>query len=293
MMHNYLAPRIKYGRFDMVIEDINDLRGMSSSETNLAELKAQGVANVNDTINSFQKRLNNYERVAKNTNDIYNGLYIRYSGERLEDGNPKYSSYVLDKMAYASSKVADYDLRIPQLNNILTEKGIIVGNLLDEVLKGKRPSRQVTAEILNNINDLSTNSDVKDGLKTALQDIVSLGERRKVFMDEYEDIQDNPLNYETDPEFNVGDKVELPVSVGEPENKIEIGKEYSLDKSMVKEGSALYMAPKLTVLSQTLGGELEVKMPGGKIKFVAPEDLKGYNLLEEDNTSKELADIMD
>ena len=293
MMHNYLAPRIKYGRFDMVMEDISELREMSSSETNLAELKAQGIANVNDTVDSFQKRLNNYERVAKNTNDIYNGLYTRYSGERLEDGNPKYSPYVLDKMAYASSKIADYDLRIPQLNNLLTDKGIIVGNLLDEVLKGKRPSRQATAEILNNINDLSTTSDVKDGLKTALQDVISLGERRKVFMEEYEDIKDNPLNYETDPEFNVGDKVELPVSVGEPENKIEIGKEYSLDKSMMKEGSALYMAPKLTVLSQTLGGELEVKMPGGKIKFVAPEDLKGYNLLEEDNTSKELADIMD
>jgi predicted NAD-dependent protein-ADP-ribosyltransferase YbiA (DUF1768 family) len=293
MMHNYLAPRIKYGRFDMVIDDVNELRQMSSSETGLAELKAQGIANVNDTVDSFQKRLNNYERVAKNTNDIYNGLYIRYSGERLEDGNPKYSPYVLDKMAYASSKIADYDLRIPQLNNLLTDKGIIVGNLLDEVLKGKRPSRQATAEILNNINDLSTTSDVKDGLKTALQDIVSLGERRKTFMEEYEDIKDNPLNYETDPEFNVGDKVELPVSVGEPEKKIEIGKEYSLDKSMIKEGSALYMAPKLTVLSQTLGGELEVKMPGGKIKFIAPEDLKGYNLLEEDNTSKELADIMD
>ena len=128
MMHNYLAPRIKYGRFDMVMEDISELREMSSSETNLAELKAQGIANVNDTVDSFQKRLNNYERVAKNTNDIYNGLYIRYSGERLEDGNPKYSPYVLDKMAYASSKIADYDLRIPQLNNLLTDKGIIVGH---------------------------------------------------------------------------------------------------------------------------------------------------------------------
>jgi hypothetical protein len=293
MMHNYLAPRIKYGRFDMVTEDINELRQMSSSETGLAELKAQGIANVNDTINSFQKRLNNYERVAKNTNDIYNGLYTRYSGERLEDGNPKYSPYVLDKMAYASSKIADYDLRIPQLNNLLIEKGIVVGNLLDDVLKGKRPSRQATAELLNTINDLSTTSDVKDGLKTALQNVISLGERRKIFMEEYEDIKNNPLNYETDPEFNVGDKIELPVSVGEPEKKIEIGKEYSLDKSMMKEGSALYIAPKLTVLSQTLGGELEVKLPGGKIKFVAPEDLKGYNLLEEDNASKELADIMD
>jgi aspartate/methionine/tyrosine aminotransferase len=42
MIHNYLAPRIKYGRFDMVMEDINELKNGGMTEQGLAELKAQG-----------------------------------------------------------------------------------------------------------------------------------------------------------------------------------------------------------------------------------------------------------
>jgi len=307
MTHNYLAPRIKYGRFDMVMEDITELRTMSSTETGLAELKAQGIANVNDTIQSFQKRLSNFETTAKNTNEIYNNLYIRYAGERLDNGNAKYSPYVLDKMAYAASKIADYDVRIPQLNNILTENGILISDLLNNVLKGQTPTRKATSNILNQINELSTTSTVKDGLKTALQDIITLGERRKTFMEEYEDIKANPLNYQTDPEFKVGDSIELPVGVvqkvpkekgkrrkvKEAEKKIQVGREYSLAEPIRKDGTVLHLAPKLTILSQTLGGELEVKLPGGKVTFMAPEELKDYNLSEQDNTSDELAKILD
>lgn len=288
MMHNYLAPRIKYGRFDMVMDDVNDLKMMGSTETGLAELKAQGIANINDTVQSFQKRLTKFESVAKNTNDIYENLYIRYSGELTESGEKKYSPYVLDKMAYAASKIADYDVRIPQLNSILLEKGILVGDLLEMSLKGARPSREITANILNEINDLSTTSTVKDGLKTALQDIITLGERRKTFMDEYEDIKSNPLNYESDPEFQMGDKVEVPLDIKGVKEEVEIGKEYSLKDSVKIEDGKIVLAPKLTVLSQTLGGELEVKMPGGKIRFIAPEDIKKYKLSEEDNVSPEM-----
>jgi hypothetical protein len=293
MMHNYLAPRIKYGRFDMILDDINELRQASATEEGLAELKTQGIGNVNDTRESFQKRLSQFENVAKNTNEIYNGLYIRYAGETTADGNRKYSPIVLDKMAYAASKIADYDVRIPQLNNILSGKDIVVGEVLEDVLKGKAPSRQATAEILNDINNLNTTSTVKDGLKTALQDIINLGQRRRTFLDEYEDIKANPANYESDPDIEFGDKVEIPVEVGEEKQKIEIGKEYSLKEPIVKDGAILNLAPKLTVLSQTLGGELEVKMPGGNIKFIAPEDLKDYDLTEEDNESQEMADILD
>jgi energy-coupling factor transporter ATP-binding protein EcfA2 len=293
MMHNYLATRVKYGRFDMVMDDISNLRRDASTEGGLSELKAQGIGNINDTVESFQKRLNNFERVAKNTNEIYNSLNVRYGGEKTDEGELKYSPYVIDKMAYAASKIADYDVRIPQLNNILLDKGIVIGDVLDNVLKGVQSSRKATAEALNQINELPVVSTTKDGLKTALQDIITLGERRKLFLEEYEDIKNNPLNYQTDPEFKLGDKVEVPVEIGEPKKKFEIGKEYSLVEPLKKDGTNLYLAPKLTVLSQTLGGELEVKLPGGKIKFIAPEDLKDYNISEEDNASPEMEETLD
>lgn len=297
LMHNYLAPRIKYGRFDMVMSDLNDLRNAATTEEGLAELKAQGVANVNDTVPTYRKRLENIERVAKTTNDFYESLNLRYAGVRQEDGSRKYSPYVIDKMVYAASKIADYDVRIPQLNNILSEYGVLTGDVLRTIMKENKPNREATKQALDTINDLDTTSEVKDGLKIALQDVIELSMRRKMFMGEYDDIKANPLNYETDPDVKFGDTVEVPVSVEdagieEATRKLEIGKEYSLAQPLRKEGSELILAPKLTVLSQTLGGELEVKLPNGKTTFLGPEEFDQFVISEEDNTSKEMEDTL-
>lgn len=56
-LHNYLAPRIKYGRFDMVMEDLGELKAGGMTEQGLTELKEQGMANINDTVQTFQKEL--------------------------------------------------------------------------------------------------------------------------------------------------------------------------------------------------------------------------------------------
>jgi predicted NAD-dependent protein-ADP-ribosyltransferase YbiA (DUF1768 family) len=305
--HNYLAPRIKYGRFDMVMDDIAEMKITGSTEEGLSNLKAQGIGHINDTVESFNKRLSAFETVAKNTNEIYNGLYIRFASDVNEKGEPKYSPLVIDKMAYAASKIADYDLRIPQLNSQLIDSGIIVEDLLENILKGIQPSRQATAQALNEINDLPVLSTTKDGLKTALQDIIKLGQRRRTFMEEYEDIKENPLKYQSFGETMFGETEELPVGVVQEvpkekgkkrkqkftEKKIEVGQEYSLVEPLRKERTSLYIAPKVTVLSQTLGGELEVVTPSGQIRFISPEDIAQYNLSEEDNASEELNKIVD
>ena len=305
--HNYLAPRIKYGRFDMVMDDIAEMKITGSTEEGLSNLKAQGIGHINDTVESFNKRLSAFETVAKNTNEIYNGLYIRFASDVNEKGEPKYSPLVIDKMAYAASKIADYDLRIPQLNSQLIDSGIIVEDLLENILKGIQPSRQATAQALNEINDLPVLSTTKDGLKTALQDIIKLGQRRRTFMEEYEDIKENPLKYQSFGETMFGETEELLVGVVQEvpkekgkkrkqkftEKKIEVGQEYSLVEPLRKERTSLYIAPKVTVLSQTLGGELEVVTPSGQIRFISPEDISQYNLSEEDNASEELNKIVD
>jgi ABC-type glutathione transport system ATPase component len=54
----------------------------------------------------------------------------------------------------------------------------------------------------------------------------------------------------------------------------------------------LQLAPKLTVLSTTLGGEYEVKLPNGDIAFLSPEQFKQYELTEDDNTDNQLEEIM-
>jgi hypothetical protein len=310
MMHNYIAPRIKYGRFDMVMDDIADLKREGSTEQGLAALKQQGFANVNDTVQSYQQRLSNFETVAKNTQQIYKATDLRFSGEILKDANgepiltpdgkqqKKYSAQTIDKMVYAASKIADYDLRIPQVNLSLSEAGIMTSDILESIIEDSKPNKEATTKALNEINNLNVLSSEKDELKTSLSDVIELTLRRKKFMGEYDDIKSNPTRYESAQEFEFGETRQVPVTVAQdnevkPTKRLEIGKEYSLAEPFRTEGAQLQLAPKITVLSQTLGGELEVRLPSGKTSFMTPEEFDNYTISDVNNTSQQMADILD
>ena len=319
LMFNYLAPRIKYGRFDMVMEDLKELKQFGITEEGLASLKEQGLANVNDTIQDYQARLNTLEASAKNTDELYRALNLRYSGEVLtdEEGKPvlnssgqavrKYSPEVLDKMAYAASKIADYDLRIPQVNAPLGNAMINTFDVLQSIIEDNKPNKKATQEALKQINKLDVTSDIKDELKTQLSDLIELSLRRKLFIDEFDDIKGNPLKYTFIGGYGSDEQVDTtPVKVKQKEEpaegekkaktkeiELEVGKEYSLKESLRKEGTALQLAPKLTVLAKTLGGEFEVRLPNGRVAFLTPAEFKDYNISDQDNTSEELSDILD
>jgi len=313
LMHTYLAPRIKYGRYDMISEDIQQLKRDGITEEGLASLKEQGLANLNDTVQQFQERLTKFQEVAKNTQEIYKATNLSYAGEPLRDeqGQPivdekgqttrKYSPIAIDKMVYAASKIADYDIRIPQVNSPLLTAGVNTAGILESIFKNNRPNIEATDEALTQINNFDTTSDKKDELKTALSDVIELSLRRKQFIQEYDDIKSKPLNYAND--FTTAEEVK-DVVVDQVETvkgkapevtqmKLEVGKEYSLVEPLRKEGSNLHLAPKLTVLSETLGGEFEVRLPGGKVAFITPTEFKKYNITEENNDSPELTDLLD
>lgn len=294
-MHNYLSPRIKYGRFDMVMEDLNELKQAGMTEQGLAELKQQGMANINDTVQSFQKRIASIENSAKDVNELYQSLNIRYAGETVEvDGQTmrKYSPVIIDKLAYAGSKIANYDVRIPQLNTKLTTAGINTQAILQDIIQTGVPNAEATKEALNMINSMDVTSDVKDELKGTLDDVIELSLRRKMFIEEYDGIKNNPLNYER-PEEEVAD-----VDVAQKEGRkkvtktLEVGRTYSLEEPIRLEKGKIILAPKFTVLSSTLGGEFEVQLPDGTTTFFSPEQFDQYKISEEDNTSQELEDIL-
>jgi hypothetical protein len=314
---NYLAPRIKYGRFDMVMEDISELKQFGITEQGLASLKEQGLANINDTVESFQQRLSTLENTAKNTEQLYKAINLRYSGEILTDaeGAPvlspdgrqlrKYSDEVIDKLVYASSKIADYDVRIPQVNALLSQNLINTFDVLGRIIEEGKPNKTATQEALSQINKLDVTSDVKDVLKTQLSDVIELSLRRKLFIEEYDDIKKNPLNYTYDRGYGADEKIDTSPAIVKQKEKLEgekkskivnaeltIGKEYSLKEPLRKEGAELQLAPKITVLSKTLGGEFEVKLPNGKIKFLTPNEFKNYSISDTENASPEFTSIL-
>jgi hypothetical protein len=304
MMHNYLTSRINYGRFDMVMEDIAELKQMGITKEGLDTLKEQGIGNINDTVESFQKRLTGFETVANNTNEIIKATNLRFSGETVTDESGKsyrkYSPIAIDKLVYAASKIADYDVRLPQVMSNLSSNQISISSILASITENGKPSREALDEALKQINDLDVLSTVKDDLKTNLSEVVELSMRRKQFMEEYDGIKRNPLNYES--VSNEGDNAPVVVSQKEKvegktravvvEKELEIGRPYSLKEILRKDGTELQFAPKITILSKTLAGEYEVQLPNGKIKFLTPTEFKNYNISDEENLSDEMSDIL-
>lgn len=304
-MHNYLATRIKYGRFDMVMDDISELRKDGATTEGLASLKEQGLANVNDNIQSYAERLNKFEQVAKNTDQIYRSINMRYSGQTSEDGSKKYSKEAVDKMVYAASKVANYDLRIPQVNEALVAAGINTQEILDEIHNLGKTNRQATKKALKELNqkandqidDLDTID--ADELKGNLSDVIEMALRRKLYLKDFNDIKEDPEKYDLE-----GDQQEEKGTVrvkqfAEVDGKqktvgldVEVGKEYSLAQPIRRDGNALSLAPKLTVLSKTLGGEYEVRTPNGEVTFLKPEQFKNYEISDVDNTSEGINNIL-
>jgi len=305
-MHNYLAPRVKYGRYDMVKEDIKELRQELTKPNGIDSLKEQGIANIDDTRETFLDKLNNFEKTTDYINSLYKSLNLRYSGVLTDEGKRKYSPEVIDKMVYAASKIADYDMRIPMENAPLTEAGVNTLSILESIINEFSPNKIATQEAIDKINGMSNViSEKRDELKSALTSVIELSMRRKMFMDEFDQIKNKPEEFEVPSEFAFGETEQLPVSVKQkevPEGKkrakvgdkeIEVGKVYSLRQPMFKKQGSLIFDPKIAVLSQTLGGEFEVQMPDGSVVFMRPEEFLPYNISEKSSVTPRLQEILD
>jgi len=285
-MHNYLAPRIKYGRFDMVMGDIEDLKKDGSTKEGLAQLVEQGYANKNDTVQSYQARLANFERVAKATNDIYNSYNLRFAGETIqdEDGNMyrKYSDEVIDKMVYAASKIMDYDYRIPQVSEDLVKLNIGVQGVVTSMLSDK--DSKALDEALGAIDALENSEG--DKLKKDLIETVELSKRRKLFLNELNEMKESPLKFEPKAETIIAplepgeEKEKIKVKTKDGEEDVEVGTEYYLGRRVFKDpsGKDYYSFPRLTILADNGDGTIKIKGSDGVERDVPKEVLAEYKL---------------
>jgi hypothetical protein len=302
---SYIMPRVKYGKVDSIGEELSYYSQQSSTEEGFQQLVANGIVNAGESREDFLDRIKNVGRITKNINDLYDSLGRKYSNQ------PGYTSEILDKMVYSLAKVGSYDLRIPEVNSLLFTAGVNTQDILQSIIKENKPNKEAVEQSLAQINEMDVTSETKDDLKTALSDIIELGLRRKMFIDEYDAIKANPTEFQFKPDVEFGATEEVPVTVVEgeeqpvtpegqielfpikKERKLEVGKEYFLKQPVRKEENTLTLAPKVKVLSQTLGGEFEVQLPRGNVSFLTPEDFETLDLADEGVESPELKDIMD
>lgn len=272
--HNYLSNRIKWGRYDLVTQDINDTRTLASTQGGFEQLQQEGRASQMDTQATFLERLNNFQDHANQVKESQENLNTKYGN------NPYFSPEVIDKMVYAHSKIFDYDKRIPQLVQPLTAAGIATFPILDSIINSGTPSEQATKDAINQINNLNTTSEVKDDLKQSLQDVVEISLRRKQFIKQYDDIKANPQAHketETTPKTKTAT---VKVKTKDGEEELDVDEEYYLGKvtEYDSKGNAVFRFPRIKILGENSNGTIKIQTSNGSVRDISKAELESYKL---------------
>lgn len=290
---NYLSPRIKYGRYDLVAADIADYKKLASSDEGFAQLQAEGKALPTDTREAYLQRLNALQATANNVKSLYQSLNLRYGGIVNENGDPIYSSEVMDKMVYAASKIADYDNRIPSISSKLLAAGISVDPIVKDIVEGKVDSFNKAIEEVTKITTL-TEDDITS-LTGALEDVAELSVRRHKFLKEYNELKRSPEKYKEEIKSTPSEEVEEKVTGEKDENKVTVktktgerdyekGQKYFVGKGVDYETEGLD-APvevfSLTILGENEDGTLRIRDNKGEERDISKEVLQDYKLTKE------------
>lgn len=273
---NYLTPRIKYGRYDLVNTDIQEYKQLASTDVGFAQLQAEGKALPGDTREAYVQRLINLETTASNMYSLYQSLNLRYGNLVLPDNTPVYNQEVLDKMIYSATKVADYEKRVLELTTSLLEKSIDTTIIINDIVSGA--SDAFNAAIVH-IEAMDVNADVKETLLRDLSDISELSLRRQAFLKEYDAIKKSPQSFKSQPTVEKPTET-IAVKTKDGQEDIVVGEEYFLGRVVEydKAGKEVYRFPKLTILGENEDGTIKIKDSQGNVKDVSKSVLEDYKL---------------
>lgn len=223
---SYIIPRVKYGKTEAIKEEIGGYKKQALIEEGFQQLKTSGIVLQNETRSKFLERLDTIEKTANDVAKTYDLLNDKYSAIFNDKKERIYSDEVIDKMVYAVAKIADYDVRIPQVSQSLLLTGVETMSLIEEIYKYKSPSKELVKQSIDKIDKLQSISE--DDLKQSLYDVIDLAKRRKGFIEEYNSIKNTPEKYSDKSKI---EQTELThnlefINADEKKEKIEVGKEY-------------------------------------------------------------------
>lgn len=292
---NYAMHKIKYGRKDLVLADIDSMIKNSQTDEEFKKHVDEGLANKNDTKEDFTNRLTELKSFVNNLDSKYeklNGIYASQlvTEDSTDKTKRKYSDDAIEKMTYISTKLDDYSTRITELKSEIGSKNVFVDSLVDRIYKGEK-IEDIDGEIATLIsNSTAVTSTDKNELKKQAEDVLELAIRQKENINEYNKIVEKPENYVTNvPEVieavENGDnspKETITIKTKNGERKIELGVEYALGKvtRFTKQGAEVYSQPRLIVLGENEDGTIKIKSTKtGDIKDVSPGEFANYNLI--------------
>jgi hypothetical protein len=287
--------KVKFGRTDLVLDDIQEMKKeIMKNPEGFEDLQQEGMGNVNDNKDEFVARLNEIESFVKNLDDTYTKLNTLYGAETLTNAEGKlvrrFSDAAIERMAYATTKIKDYDVRIPEIKANIASKGIIIDEALSDLIQNPE-STSIDEKLLevDGLDVLSYTDADKTQLKKNILDLTDLTLRKKLFIDELNDITKKPENYtqNVSPKSTIDsveendlpkEKILIKTKVGE--RNIEIGTEYFLGKRTFysKDGKEVYRTPKLIVLGENEDGTIKIKDAKGDVRDISKDELLDYKL---------------
>ena len=279
---NYLTPRIKYGRYDLVLDEIQEYKKLINTDEGIEQLKAEGKILSTDDAVTVGNRLNNLEKTAENIKSLYESLTLRYGSARNENGELIYPSEVMDKMIYSATKVADYDDRLIKLQTLIPATSVDINTAIKNVVNGDYSEFD---KMINEIAEMDILEEKKVTMIEAAEDLAKISLRREAFLKEYSEIKSAPGKFTTKkkepdtviPEEEIGKTVKIKTKVGE--KNFEIGTEYFLGKVVEYDsnGNEVYRFPKLTIIGQNPDGTIRIRDNKGE-RDINPEVLQDYKL---------------
>lgn len=304
-VQSYLMPRIKYGKLDIVKNEIDLYRQLAATDKGFNELKGEGIVLEKETMPQFMERLDSIQNSAEALNQVYETVDDKYSTMLNKDKTVKYTDDVIDKMVYASGKILDYDSRLKGVNAKLLAKNVNTAELEkaireSEGFKEGLPSKiiedeNVKDQMLRAILKIEDNVAIEDDeVKRDLVDFAEMLVRRQNFVNEYNDIKERPELYKEvyqppampfqaggtggEPE---GPEVWVDIPTKRGDRKIKIGESYVLGRNTNydEKGNEVYSAPRVQIVAQNEDGSFQVKdIETGKVSVMSKEDFANYNV---------------
>ena len=295
---SYILPRVKYGKVDSIANETAYYRQQASTESGFQELKDSGVVAKDESREKFLQRLTNLEATAKSVNTIYEQLEDKYGNVRNSEGKVLYTPEVIDKMAYATAKVVDYDTRSAEMRNKLVSKGITISNLTSAIASSesfktkkykdvmKEDAVKLQLEEINKQIDGTGEINPEDTIKE-VGDFTDMVFLRQKFIDDINEMKVAPEKFATQVVAPVmeeqpdGEKPKIIKVTRKEGNDLEfvIGKEYmGFSPSLaLKEGPEYREYRRFTITGVSEDGKiLSIKDQVGKVRNVKLEDFEKF-----------------
>ena len=287
---NYLTPRIKYGRYDLVKQDIADSKKLASTAEGFAQLEAEGKVQKGDSREAYIARMDRLETIADNTNSLWQSLQLRYGGISRENPvtgelEPVYTPSVMDKLIYTGVSTASLDTQITNLIQELSQglPDVNFDQIITDILNNESKSYNEANDIITNLDAIT---EVRDELGKGLQDLAALAKLREKYIQEYQNIQENPDQFREEITTKAAQDVEDGVDTFVVETKsgskeLVIGGEYFVGQGVDWAESDLtepVVVAGFKVLNQNEDGTIRVEQDNGKVTDISPDKLLDYKV---------------